>query len=190
MAIFCVLWVVYLNKDMIIKWYFREDCVKTTHISSIRISIVLMSALIFKYIHIRKATIRPKRRFVPSDNSSQIPKSDNSSQATIRPILKRRQFVPIIKSCCNNESGKITIRGRCQRFSIISPHVHFTPYHFTPCHFTPHSFHPRFISPQVHFTPNSFHPKFISPHVHFTPHLNYRETEIASSEISSSEISS
>ena len=48
---------------------------------------------------LRKATIRPKRRFVPSDNSSQIPKSDNSSQATIRPILKRRQFVPIIKSC-------------------------------------------------------------------------------------------
>ena len=47
----------------------------------------------------RKATIRPKRRFVPSDNSSQIPKSDNSSQATIRPILKRRQFVPIFKSC-------------------------------------------------------------------------------------------
>ena len=40
---------------------------------------------------LRKATIRPKRRFVPSDNSSQIPKSDNSSQATIRP---KRQFVP------------------------------------------------------------------------------------------------
>ena len=40
-----------------------------------------------------------KRQFVPSDNSSQIPKSDNSSQATIRPILKRRQFVPIIKNC-------------------------------------------------------------------------------------------
>ena len=32
-------------------------------------------------------------------DTSQIPKSDNSSQATIRPILKRRQFVPIIKSC-------------------------------------------------------------------------------------------
>ena len=39
-----------------------------------------------------------KRQFVPSDNSSQTPKSDNSSQATIRPILKKRQFVPIIKS--------------------------------------------------------------------------------------------
>ena len=46
-----------------------------------------------------QATIRPKRQFVPSDNSSQIPKSDNSSQAfrpktTIRPICKKRQFVP------------------------------------------------------------------------------------------------
>ena len=50
------------------------------------------------------ATIRPKRQFVPSDNSSQIPKSDNSSQAsvnsshfekaTIRPICKKRQFIP------------------------------------------------------------------------------------------------
>ena len=43
------------------------------------------------------ATIRPKRQFVPSDNSSQIPKSDNSShfeKATIRPICKKRQFVP------------------------------------------------------------------------------------------------
>ena len=38
----------------------------------------------------RKATIRPKRQFVPSDNSS---------QATIRPILKKRQFVPFVKSC-------------------------------------------------------------------------------------------
>ena len=38
------------------------------------------------------------RQFVPSDNSSQIPKSDNSSQASIRPILKRRQFVPFVKS--------------------------------------------------------------------------------------------
>ena len=44
------------------------------------------------------ATIRPKRQFVPSDNSSQIPKSHNSSQASIRPILKRRQFVPFVKS--------------------------------------------------------------------------------------------
>ena len=58
----------------------------------------------------RKATIRPKRQFVPSDNSSQAtirPKrqfvpSDNSSQATIRPkrqfvqatIRPKRQFVP------------------------------------------------------------------------------------------------
>ena len=48
-----------------------------------------------------------------------------------------------------------------QRFSIISPHDHFTPYHFTPYHFTPH-----------YFTPRSFYPKFISPHVHFTPHLS------------------
>ena len=37
---------------------------------------------------------------------------------------------------------------RPSRFSIISPHVHFTPYHFTP-----HSFHPTFISPHIHFTP-------------------------------------
>ena len=44
------------------------------------------------------ATIRPKRRFVPRDNSSQITKSDNSSQAAVRPILKRRQFVPFVKS--------------------------------------------------------------------------------------------
>ena len=32
----------------------------------------------------RKATVRPKRRFVPSDNSSQIPKGDKLSQASIR----------------------------------------------------------------------------------------------------------
>ena len=43
---------------------------------------------------VRKATIRPKRRFVPSDNSSQIPKSDNSSHATIRPILKKATIRP------------------------------------------------------------------------------------------------
>ena len=40
-----------------------------------------------------------KMTLVPSDNSSQIPKSDNSSQATIRPILERRKFVPNIKRC-------------------------------------------------------------------------------------------
>ena len=62
-----------------------------------------------------------------------------------------------------------TVPSLFEGFSIISPHVHFTPYQFTP-----HSFHPRFISPQVHFTPRSFHPKFISPHIHFTPHLNYQ----------------
>ena len=55
----------------------------------------------------------------------------------------------------------LEIGFRYNRFSIISPHVHFTP----------RSFHPTFISPHVHFTPRSFHPKFISPHVHFTPHF-------------------
>ena len=31
-------------------------------------------------------------------DKSQIPKSDNSSQVAVRPILKRRQFVPFLKS--------------------------------------------------------------------------------------------
>ena len=65
-----------------------------------------------------------------------------------------------LRSTYGNKWSMICMIGR---FSIISPHVHFTPYHFTPYHFTPyqftpHSFHPRFISPHVHFTPNSFHP--------------------------------
>ena len=42
----------------------------------------------------RKATIRPKRQFVPSDNSSQIPKGDNSSQATIRPKFQKATIRP------------------------------------------------------------------------------------------------
>ena len=59
------------------------------------------------------ATIRPKRQFVPCDNSSQAtirPKrqfvpSDNSSQATIRP---KRQFVP------SDDSSQATIRPKRQ----------------------------------------------------------------------------
>ena len=68
-----------------------------------------------------QATIRPKRQFVPSDNSSQIPKSDNSShfeKATIRPNYQKLQFVLNLianKDLGNKESGKITIRGRCQQ---------------------------------------------------------------------------
>ena len=62
---------------------------------------------------IRKATTRPNRQFVPSDNSSQAtirPKrqfvpSDNSSQATIRP---KRQFVP------SDNSSQATIRPKRQ----------------------------------------------------------------------------
>ena len=37
------------------------------------------------------ATIRPERRFVPNSKKRQ-------SQATFRPILKRRQSVPFVKS--------------------------------------------------------------------------------------------
>ena len=44
------------------------------------------------------AKIRPKRRFVPSDNSSQVTIRPKFQKATIRPILKRRQFVPFVKS--------------------------------------------------------------------------------------------
>ena len=39
----------------------------------------------------RKATIRPKRQFVPSDNSSQATIRPKFQKATIRP---KRQFVP------------------------------------------------------------------------------------------------
>ena len=39
----------------------------------------------------------PKLRFVPSNNSSQVPKSVHSSQASICSILKTLQFVPISK---------------------------------------------------------------------------------------------
>ena len=56
-----------------------------------------------------------------------------------------------------------TLKGdsRCawliERFSIILPHVHFTPYHFTPYNFTPyHVTH-------IHL-----------PHAYFIPHLNYQ----------------
>ena len=42
-------------------------------------------------IKTRKATIRPKRRFVPSDDSSQATIRPKFQKATIRP---KRQFVP------------------------------------------------------------------------------------------------
>ena len=54
---------------------------------------------VLEYQNHRKATIRPKRQFIPNSKKRQFVPSDNSSQATIRPILKRRKFVPIIKSC-------------------------------------------------------------------------------------------
>ena len=67
------------------------------------------------------ATIRPKRQFVPSDNSSQAtirPKrqfvpSDNSSQATIRP---KRQFVPSVNS---SHFEKATIRPICKKRQFV-----------------------------------------------------------------------
>ena len=61
-----------------------------------------------------QATICLKRQFVSIGNSSQIPKSDNSSQSTIRPefqkatIRLKRQFVS------SDNSSKVTIRLKRQ----------------------------------------------------------------------------
>ena len=49
----------------------------------------------------RKASIRPKRQFVPISEKRQFVPSDSSShfeKATIRLNCKKRQFVPIVKS--------------------------------------------------------------------------------------------
>ena len=57
-----------------------------------------------------QATIRPKRQFVPSDNSSHFEK------ATIRPICKKRQIVP---NCLIDQL--ITNRLKAETKEIIKP---------------------------------------------------------------------
>ena len=46
----------------------------------------------------QKATIRPKRQFVPNSKKRQCVPSDNSSQATIRPILKGDNSSQLLKA--------------------------------------------------------------------------------------------